>query len=1135
MATKITLPTALSVHSFRLDEFSAGRKRIPLEHTGEVDVINRGGSLWQATVTFNVIPDPTQQQAAYRALKQLTSAAHYADLTLELESPLRALSATTASVETTVATVGPAGVVNADGDTDTQWAIALASLDSDSATTTARNPSPVVKGGFIEIAGNLYQVANVLGRRTTANDHNTVFTVDPVDRRLLINVGDTVVAPAAFKCRLSDDSINMLRRINWTERFTLTFNEFRADPVSTNRIPEVTTEPPEEIRVVAGRTRALRLAGTARSPEGNRIQYETSVENSRVATVSHAVGETPTFNAKHFGTSLYTVTYTDVVTGEDDERTKLLIVTNIRGNIPPETVGSPGTIAGAVGDEPRRFNWKEMVSDVNNDELTATPSSTNTAVARVEIDGDEAIVRLVGDGVARGKVLVTDTSNESTAINFDVVVAAIFSGIETESGDLEQYRDFPASLRVELPRAGEGGPTQTTSTLELPAFIRAKDGSELASFSIREKTTGNKVTLSPGESDDNDILTLEGGELSIQATTDAAIGDAVTLEIVAQHKNGNTLTVEFDGIVFYTPSNLPPRQIRTPDPIILAASASATAKFNPLDTIKDPDGDDLTLAVTSSSTSNFTVSSTADANGDYTVTRVASTSTKTSGTVNVSADDGTNPAVPFTFAVELRRTGETDTDKPTISSFASQAFNEGDSESFIQITSNFDPRTGIDVSAVPENTSIVNARIVQDTSPRTGNPRIRVYLSNFRVPAGQSQGQTRIKFVSTKQGTSLASDPAYMTVFVRKTNTPCYWVGPSSSELTFQSGTNKTLTKDRDSYCLDAEGDSREYRTPVSSNSSALSCTYDSEGKPSFTVGTVSARTEVTMSFTARSTSGDTRWRTHTVTAVIGGSAPTPREPTTSAGPNLGVDPKFYPGDHVTIYFNNYITASDTSGVIAWEQSNFSLDRQRPTDGSGNVATQFSGGSGFSSVTLRCREPGVVNFSFQAPDGETGAESQRVRGTLTVSERVQDVTPRFNPLLTSGIDVFYGGTHDLGITANYVGRDADGTQVSRANLRYTAVARDSRNGRLVTPVPFTWPSMLPASDPGAYLETGNQASILLGRTTPNTPIDEYWVTLVVYVSGKPNLRDEHTLRFRIRSIVGGPGNGGDNGNGGDDD
>ena len=1004
MATRLIWPSGLRTNSINFQLEQAGRTQVASDNDARVTVIDRGASYWEGTVGIAPISRDANgvrlTQVVQKLFTQLTNDDTFVDMPVPLvgfadippvnenddESPIR---------------IAELGTVQA-SEPDV-WGIKLNMPTQDARTVLPRLQLPI--NGIVKINGRLLEVDRVI-EDTTRTRYPTI-VLHPYDRLLDLAVGDVITDAKTIRVRCITPA-SVIRNIHWTEGTTLQFREY-IGPLESQRIrPNVVIEPPEVVRVTRGvpAGRKVRYRNTATTTSGNAIAYLPRVDTDHGRVTVNASDEA-TFVGLRAGSSTYTTVYQDSVTGAETERVKQFIVDPAPGGVPPEIVGNPGIISGIKGESPR-FKITDMVESAL--ELTFEPSAVNEAIAKPRLDGDYIYTDMFRAGQTRGNVLITDLDGATTNLPYDILAAEIVGQAVQQTVTIDLTKPLPSPFNVPTLRTGPGAPPPTANTIVPSSFIQASDGSTL-SFSIREKLTSQqdvrKTRLESGTLDsETGILELAGNRLQVFATSSATAGQTATLEIVATHENGSTRSFELV-VTFIAASVLIPVLEGTPPPIILEAVAGDTAKFRPSRWIKSPNGLSITFTLGKETAgAGYTISSTADANGDYTITRTAPTSQRGTDRISVVSTVVGAPSSPtFYFNIEWKRTGETDTDKPTISSLGgARRFTEGAARVFIRIGSNFDPRTGVDVSVEPETPNVVDASIAH-----SGND-IRLWLSNFRA------GTTRLKFLSTKQGTDLVSEPAYMTIIVDSTNTGCYWVGPSSRDMTFNSGQTKTLPKNRDSYCLDAEGDARSYKTPISSNPSALTVSYLSNGDIQGVAGTVSQRTEVNVTFEGASITGNTDAATEVVTAIINGSAPAPQAPETSTGPTLGLSPNFiYPDQEFTIYFNNYITGS-RGGTV-----NFNASIFRITSGS-RYARIVSGGSGHSSVTLRAygsniiRSAQTVRFAFSAPDEETGAPSPDVTGTARISPAIADITPRFSPFLRTSDTVRYGETKDVPLT-----------------------------------------------------------------------------------------------------------------------
>ena len=333
---------------------------------------------------------------------------------------------------------------------------------------------------------------------------------------------------------------------------------------------------------------------------GDLLVYSTVTSDPGVATAV-ADGNTVTVEGVAPGSASVTVTATDVGGLQAEVRFQVMVP-----NRAPLAVGVISSLELAVGDS-AVVDVSGQFSDPDGQGLSYAATLSDTSVARVSGAGSVFTVTAWAKGLANVTVTATDP------------------------GGLEATQSFAVTVPNRAPEPVGSMPARTvevgeTMTHELASYFRDPDGDPLVYTAAASDATVAGVSVS---------------------------GD--TVAVVALAKGGATVTIaaaDPEGLVAMqvfsvTVPNRAPLAIGTAPADTVAVGESAT--MDPSSYFRDPDGDPLVYAATSSDTAVVGVSASA---GAVTVTAIA----KGDATVTISAADteGLTATQVFTVTVPNR-------------------------------------------------------------------------------------------------------------------------------------------------------------------------------------------------------------------------------------------------------------------------------------------------------------------------------------------------------------------------------------------------------------------------------------------------------------------------------------------------
>jgi hypothetical protein len=162
--------------------------------------------------------------------------------------------------------------------------------------------------------------------------------------------------------------------------------------------------------------RTLNLSGAFSDPDGDALSLSASSSDEPVATVE-AMALTVIVTPVAGGTTTVTVTATDPGGMTATQEFEVTVA-----NRPPEALSTLPMLQLQV-DEPHSVDVSGVFTDPDDDFLTITAASSNTAVATVEVRTSAVLVTPVLHGTTTVTVTATDPGGLSATQTFEVTVA----------------------------------------------------------------------------------------------------------------------------------------------------------------------------------------------------------------------------------------------------------------------------------------------------------------------------------------------------------------------------------------------------------------------------------------------------------------------------------------------------------------------------------------------------------------------------------------------------------------------------------------------------------------------------------------------------------------------------------------
>ena len=335
-----------------------------------------------------------------------------------------------------------------------------------------------------------------------------------------------------------------------------------------NRAPTTVGTIPAQTVTVGGDSLTVDASSYFSDPDGDSLSYSFSFSDSSKMNAS-VTGSTVLFTGVAAGTVTVTVTATD--TGNLTATQTFTLTVNTQ-NQAPTTIGTIPDQTVTVGDSATTVDVSSYFSDADNDTLTYTADSSNTANATVSVSNATVSITAVAAGTATITVWATDPG--------DLFVTQVFSVT------VSQTNRSPTTVgTIPAQTVTVGG---NSLTVNVSSYFSDPDGDSLSySFSFSDSSKMNASVTG-----------------STVLFTGVAAG-TVTVTVTATDTGNLTATQTFTLTV--NTQNRAPTTIGTiPDQSLAVGGASVSVDVSSY--FNDPDGDALSYAFSSSDTNKLNAS-----------------------------------------------------------------------------------------------------------------------------------------------------------------------------------------------------------------------------------------------------------------------------------------------------------------------------------------------------------------------------------------------------------------------------------------------------------------------------------------------------------------------------------------------
>ncbi len=505
-----------------------------------------------------------------------------------------------------------------------------------------------------------------------------------------------------------------------------------------------------------------------------------------------------------------------VVTQGANSTTYTVAVTVEGGNNTPTVASAIADVSGLEPDDTRQVSLSGVFTDADDDPLTITAKSSDTAVATVSVASDGASVTVTAVKAGTATITVTaDDGNEGT-------VSDTFTVTVDEANN---------------------APTVASAIADIEG-LAPNDTREVSLSGVFADADNDTLTITVGSS--KNAVAVARVNAAYTTLTVRAVGEGTaTITVTADDGNGGTVTDTFTVTV-----ELENAQATVASALgdISGLAPDDTRQVSLSGVFDDADGDTLTITAKSSDTAVATVS-VATGGASLTVTAIKAGT----ATITVTADDGNGGTVSDTFTVTV--TAATN-NAPTVASAIDDISGlEPDDTRQVSLSGVFDDADGdtLTITAKSSDTAVATASVATGGASLTVTA-LKAGTATITVTADDGNGGT-------------VSDTFTVTVTVPAANnapTVALALGDISS---LNPGNSRRMLLSR--VFDDPEGDTLTI-TAQSSDTAVATATVAS-GRLTVRAVKVGA---ATITVTADDGNGGTVSDTFTVTVVAANSAP---------------------------------------------------------------------------------------------------------------------------------------------------------------------------------------------------------------------------------------------------------------------
>ena len=1006
---KVAFPEAAKVQVSGLAAWFPGQVEVVSALTGRAQVQNHGPRLYRGSVRL-AGQQGSDGQAVERFIHEITDGGVYFDLPVHRQG--------FAGAGATVGTGNAEGEITVSAVTNTGIRF---SQDRAGAPADAVNGNLIenpVEGDYWTVGGQVFHFGPLSASATApADDPNPLYEL-PADQLALLSVGDVVGPFETISARLDGEPPASISTPDWFEAYDFDWVQHQP-PVraSVDRPPQELGHLPDINVPVGGDAVPVRLGHTWATADGRTdaavLQHEFEVIGDGIRVTK--AGQTLNVRALVRDSFLVRVWARDLRNGIRSEVQAFRVNGYIRAGevVNPSIVQTVPPMSLAVGEEVE-VNRAAHFSDAG--QLTFPEVvSPNPDAFTYRFDGEAMFVKGVGPGDGQGAIIAVNPQGGANSIQWPIVVSGIRAGLVCAEGPElneppKKLADFP---RVVL-RVSESEADRQSDEFDIRQYAEvANQPPTYVPTDVVDSASNRKITESEVE---GHILTISSRLKSELAGASFPLTGEVSL--LVRDAQGRPLTLPIQTEV--TDRNRAPEwkgrnYIEVPN----EAGAKVSVDLLEVDAThpyaEDPDGDELTLDITSSGlgvTGALAGQITAALRADgrtLDITRVrAVDSALYSGGLKVRVTDDGSPAMSADIDLLVSLAGAAPPDEGTVTwnranlppdNPSSQAWN-------IALDAPASGRRRVDVSSALTITPS-SATITKWVESRDESIVKASFVGDILHLDPQSEGLTTILLAARGP-----ADTEDQTLTLRINITPAsvpegYWSGPTSSDLALVLGTPKTITPD-DYFLLPsgavAAGVKVAYTRIYLASGSAYAALREVGGSADVSEINIAATDTANdrkfilrpkavapdddqprLVMVARQDRG--RRRLHTVNVAFPVTAAAQEPPGPDQGPQWSAIPNFpttgsiYPRIAFTIPFERYVSPGPRGVAIDWPSIELRVD------------VSAGGGAGFDKASAP-----RVRFTGYRSRAQAYACRVRVADRNRVWSAWQDFTILVSPL-----------------------------------------------------------------------------------------------------------------------------------------
>ena len=568
-------------------------------------------------------------------------------------------------------------------------------------TVNAQNQAPTTIGTIPDqtmTVGDSVTTVDVSSYFSDADNNTLTYTADSSDTaKATVSVSNATVTLTAVAAGTATITVTATDTSNLsvTQSFSVTVSE------SNNRAPVTTTTLPDQTITVGGAPATINVGNYFSDPDGDTLSYAYDASKSDIGVKMISTETGITITSSQTGIIRLTVTAKDP--GGLSATQSCIITVGAASNRAPAAVGTIPAQTMTVGDSVTTVDVSNYFSDADNDTLTYTANSSDTAKATVSVSNATISITGVAAGTARITVTATDPDSLTATQSFTLTVT-------------QPNRAPVKSSKSEIPKQSMDSASPVSVTA-IDTYFSDPDGDTLTYTAASSNTTIATASVSSTTVTVSRVTAALSGEITITvtATDPGGLSATRTFTVTVEPLNANRAPTAVGTI---------PNQTMTVDATTPSLATVDVSRY-----FSDPDSDTLTYTASSSDTTTATVSV---SRATISITAIAAGT----ATITVTATDPGSLSATQTFSVTASHPNRAPTAVGTI---PNQTLTIGGASVTLNLSKYFSD---------PDSDTLVYTARISDEQPVLPESLVKMGVSNtlqtLSITARQAEGSGTI-------------------------------------------------------------------------------------------------------------------------------------------------------------------------------------------------------------------------------------------------------------------------------------------------------------------------------------------------------------------------------------------------------